>query len=241
MGLVGCLVLAFLPIGCTNSIEMAPVHYREQHQNDSHLLPDITIERLQACVERYGHQLESEFYRVEAKVQVDQEGRNHGLVLEGFPDSAPDLAACTKITLRDMAVPTSVLQLRSSKTNGQTKPMGNELANPIVAWEVAVAFAEFMAQHGGKVALYTVTVEVLSAAAVAGVAVYVGRRTKKKTKTCTELLQDCLLTSTADLPGNHPGHSRCVACFDKCSNGIWPKSIALDDGGSCYYPGLVQP
>lgn len=39
MGLFGCLVLAFLPLGCTNSIEMAPVHYREQHPSDRHLLP----------------------------------------------------------------------------------------------------------------------------------------------------------------------------------------------------------
>src|SRR4051812_40318834 len=86
MGLIGCLMLAFLPLGCANSIETAPLRYRTQHQNARHLLPDLTVERLQACVEEYGHQLPSESIRVEATVQVDDEGRNLGLkVVEGFP------------------------------------------------------------------------------------------------------------------------------------------------------------
>lgn len=241
MGLLGCLMLAFLPLGCMNSIAMAPVRYREQHPNARHLLRDITVERLQACVETHGDQLESDSSRVEATVQVDQYGRHFSLLVEGIPDSAKDFATCTETTLRDMALPMSVLQLRDEQMAGQKIPMGNYLANPIVAWEIAAAFAEFMAQHGGKAVLYSVTVEVLSAAAIAAVTVYVGKRTKtKKKKTCIEMLQDCLLTSTADLPGNHWRQSRCAACFEKCSNGSWPESIPLDDGGSCSYPGLVR-
>jgi len=238
MGLLGCLILAVLPVGCTKSIEMAPVRYRAQHQNARHLLRDITVERLQECVEKYGYQLQSESIDVEATVQVDDEGRHKGLVVKGIPDSAPDLAACTRITLGEMGVPTSVLQLRyeqtASTTNGQTKPMGNALANPIVMWEIAAALAEFAAQHGGKAVLYSVTIEVLSAAAIAGATVYVARRKKKDR--CTDYYEACVASSLWHKYGRHQWDSLCSLCAGVCfdNNGEWPSTVA---GKDCTYKG----
>lgn len=162
IGVAACLMLAFVPFGCAGSIETAPLRYREQHQNARHLLPDITVERLQACVEEHASQLEPQPYRVEAKVQVDQEGRKQDIVVGGIPDSAPDLAACTRIALRDMALPGSLRQLRGEETigmaNGQIVPRGNEIGNPIVLVELGSALAEFVAAHGGRMVIYAVTV-----------------------------------------------------------------------------------
>ncbi len=216
IALLGCLLLALTPLGCTNSIEMAPARYREQHPNARHLLRDITVERLQECFEKYGHQLASESSRVEATVRVDQEGRSLSLLVEGIPDSAPDFAACTRTTLRDMAVPESLLRLRpeqtASTTNGRTMPMGNEMANPVVAWELAAVLAEFIAQHGGRVVVYSVALTVLTPLAVLAVG--------KLSKRCRQVKEACIISCgdsklpTGDYAGN-PFHKCLRECMER--------------------------
>jgi hypothetical protein len=164
MGLLGCLMLAFLPIGCANSIETAPLRYREQHQNDGHLLPDITVQRLQACVEEYGRQLEPRSYRVEAKVKANQNAQIRDVEVGGIPDDAPDLAACTRITLREMSLPMSVRQLRPGQTIGAAdrplSPHRNEAGNVIVVG-IAILLGEFVVEYGGYTILFAVTLDLV--------------------------------------------------------------------------------
>ncbi len=158
VGLAAGMMAVFVSTGCTSSIEKAPLRYREQHQNGGHLLNDITIERLQGCVEEFGEQLSQDSLRVGATVRVDHDGRIKGVTVAGIPDSAPDLAACTRVTLREMLVPP--LPLRSDRNedtaNVPAKPVGNEIANVAVFVEIAILLGEFVAQHGGKAIVYAV-------------------------------------------------------------------------------------
>ena len=110
--LAACLALAFVPIGCTNSILMAPARYHEQNPDAVDLLPSITVERLQECVEQYGHQLDGSSYQVHVEVHEDPDGFHRKVELSGIPDSAPDLAACTRITRCEMNWPTRSLRRR---------------------------------------------------------------------------------------------------------------------------------
>lgn len=225
MGLIGCLMLAFTPLGCANSIETAPLRYREQHRNDGHLLPDITVQRLQACVEKYGHQLEPRFYRVDAKVKANQNAQIRNAAVEGIPDSAPDLAACTRITLREMSLPTSVRQLRPGDTIGATdRPLArhrNEAGNVIVVG-IVILLGEFVVEYGGYTILFAVTLDLVHEA-IKTIQEKVQEEDENK-KQCDAELTACLLTSLADLDGNVYRSSRCVMCYDGClaNNGVWP-------------------
>jgi hypothetical protein len=242
MGLIGCLFMAFMPVGCTSSIEQASLRYRAQNQNETHLLRDFTVERLQECVETYGKELrhlDPPFAHAKAHIQVSQEGQVVDVQVTGIPDSAPDLAGCTRIALREMTVPESVLSLRqkeaSASTTEQTVPRGNELANPIVLWEIGTLFAEFVAENGGRTVLYTVTIEVLSAAAIAAVAVAISRTQKNR---CTARFVNCTESPAGRARGNTWNDSRCGTCLKVCikNKGEWPKTIEMSPEGtvSCY-------
>jgi hypothetical protein len=211
-GLLACGTLAFMPLGCMSSTQQAARRYRAQHQDDGHLLRDITVERLQECVEAYGEQLgplDPPFSHANGHVQVTPEGQVLDVQLTGIPNRAPDLAACTRITLREMTVPASVLSLRQKQTADSTTeqpvPRGNEIGNPIVLWEIGAAMAEFVAEHGGRIVLYTVTIEVLTAAAVVAVA--------KLSKRCRQVKEKCIDSCTdSELPTG----TRYGVPFQKC-------------------------
>jgi hypothetical protein len=239
IGLLGCLILAFLPLGCARSIRNAPIRYRAQHQYDAHLLRDITVERLQECVEAYGEQLgplDPPFSHANGHVQVTPEGKVLDVQLTGIPDRAPDLAACTRITLREMTVPASVLSLRQKQTadstNEQTVPRGNEIGNPIVLWEIGAAMAEFAAEHGGRIVLYTVTIEVLTAAAVTATQHVLA--TKRTHKQCLDHYVACVASKLYRDLGRGAGDSRCSLCAAKCrdNKGVWPEEVG---SGPCTY------
>lgn len=227
-GLLACGALAIAP-GCGASNESVVTRYREE--NSGARIPDITAERLQGCVEEFGGQLEAESNRVEATVQVDAEGRTQGVSVAGVAEN--DFAACVRVALRDMAVPEMALRRKQAAT-GQTAPKGNELANPVILWEVGVMLAELLAAHGGKTVLYAVSVEVLSVVAVSGVNVYLKN---KKMKACQNHLNDCLATPTNDGRGNNWNEHRCLTCFGICRNtGDWPTSIPFLSGfETCEY------
>ena len=234
VGLLACGILGCMPLGCMSSTQQAAIRYRAQHQGTVDRLPDTTVEQLQGCTESHSEQLgqaDPPFAHAKAHVQVTPEGHVVDVDVTGIP---ADLAACTRMSLRAMALPGSVLSLRQKETEEsatrQTIPKGNEIANPVVLVEVAILLGEFIAQHGGRMVLYTVTLEVVSAAAVAGTAVYLKKRKKK---TCTEHLQDCLNTPLNDENGNNWNTMRCKTCFDVCRlSDRWPSEISL---GSCNY------
>ncbi len=225
VGLLGCLMLAFLPVGCANSIETAPLRYRAQHQNDGHLLPDITVQRLQACVEKYGHQLEPQSYRVEAKVKANQDAQIRNVEVGGIPDGAPDLAACTRITFREMSLPMSVRQLRPGQTIGAAdRPMPrhrNEAGNVIVVG-IVILLGEFVVEYGGYTILFAVTLDLVHEA-VKDVAEALRLRGQAK-KDCDREMANCFLTETADKSGSVKGGHRCEWCWDACmrNGGNWP-------------------
>ena len=227
LGLAACLALAFVPIGCTNSILMAPARYHEQNPGAIDLLPSITVERLQECVEQYGHQLDGSSYQVHVEVHEDPDGFRRKVELSGIPDSAPDLAACSRITFRQMAVSGPLRQSLREVTAAadSAAPMRNELANPLVAAEILLVLAEYAAQHGGRVVLYSVAVGVLSAVAVAGTKRYI-QRTRKK---CLEHYVECMATGR----GNNWSESRCGTCRAVCENqGAWPSHIEMFPEGT---------
>jgi hypothetical protein len=237
IGLLVGMSAAFGPTGCSNSLQQASARYREQHQNRHQLLGDAAVEKLQACVDEFSDQLSVESLGVSGVVQMDREGRIYGVTVTGFPDGAQDLAACTRSALSAVAVPDLPLRATSTEESANTsvKPTGNEMANPAIALEVAILLGEFAAQHGGKVVLYSVTVEVLSAAAIAAVTVYLTKTRKKKS--CTEHLQACLDTPMNDEVGNNWNTRRCKTCFDICRpSNQWPTSVPFfNDVGSCEY------
>jgi hypothetical protein len=235
MVLAGCLALAFLPLGCASSIGTASLRYRKQHQNDDRRLPDMTIERLQECVETYGEQLgplDPPLSHAKGHVQVTPEGEVVDIQLTGIPDSAPDFAACVRITLRDMTVPASVLSLRQKETPGeaneQTVLRGNEVGNPMVLVELGAALAEFVAQHKGRIVLYTVTIEVLGAAAVVATQEMLKKKNNWRKK-CTDGYVNCIMSPTGWGRGNTWNESRCGTCRNVCdaNNGSWPPDIEM--------------
>lgn len=207
-------------------METAVTRYRDE--NSGARIPDITAERLQGCVEEFGGQLTAESNRVLATVQVDPEGRTQGVTVAGVPES--DFAACVRVALQDMAVPDLALR-RRQETAGQTAPMGNELANPVILWEVGVMLAELLAAHGGKTVLYTVSVEVLSVVAVSGVNVYLRKKRKDR---CTDYYEECVASQLYRDLGRGEGDSRCGACANMCviNNGNWPSAVG---NGTCVY------
>lgn len=214
MGLLGCCILPFMPIGCANSIEQAPVRYHEQHPHSGDRLPDITVERLQACFEDHNDQIEQDSLRVGATVQVDPDGQIQRVIVTGIPEIASDFAACTRTALRNMSIsPSNVFEMRrrqtSARTNGSTVPKSNEIANPAVVVEVAILLGEFIAQHGGRAVLYAVTIEVLSAAAIAGY--------KKLSQRCRRVKEACIIScGSSTLPTWDPSGNPFHKCLREC-------------------------
>jgi hypothetical protein len=198
-------------MGCSNSLQEASMRYREQHRNRRYLLHDNTVEQLQACVEEFGDQVSDDSFRVGATVQVDREGRIHGVPVTDIPDTAPGLAGCTRIALRNMNVPDLPLRSDSSEDAASVpaKPMGNEVANPAIVVEFVVLLGEFAAQHGAKTVLYAVTIEVL-----AGLAITAASRLTAK---CRRVKEACIIScSDAELPTWDPGGNPFHRCMREC-------------------------
>ena len=224
MGLLGCAFVGFVPFGCSSSIERVPLRYREETKGPR--LPDITVERLQACVDEYGRQqLEERTYRIDAKVKSDRDGRILDVHMDGIPGNASDFAACTQTALQDMTIPGALLQLRPGQTLGiADKPMvlhRNEAGNVLIVG-VLIVLGEFAAQYGGYVILFAVTVELVDTAVkdIAGVL----RREDEIKEDCRHEFQKCLLSDTADEYGSVEGSSRCEWCLQACTRngGNWP-------------------
>lgn len=218
------------PTGCTSSTTSAPQRYHLQNSNSRRpFLSDTTVERLQACAEEFAGNLEDGTIRVDATVRVNQDGRIQKVIVEGVPDNAPDLAACTRIALFDMAVPALPLRLDNAPDEKEmpTPPAGNELANPILLGEALVLLAEFMAQHGGRAILYAVAVEVVAATAVAGA--HELRRRRRNKDNCVDGYERCVESPLYYDEGKHIRDTRCDLCRALCvlNKGEWPAMSSL--------------
>lgn len=109
---------------------------------------------------------------------------------------------------------------------------GNELGNPIVLWEIGTLLAEFLAANGGRIVLYTVTIEVLGAGAVEATQLATTKKQRNRDK-CRDQYVDCTDSRLAQDLGKHAGDSRCSLCRDICEvQGKWPSWAPV---GSCDY------
>jgi hypothetical protein len=230
LGLLGCLLLAFVPIGCASTLEHPPLKQQSSSATGPQV-PARTVARLQECVDEYADQLEGHSYRMRANVKIGQE-----LIIEEVRIADlvhPDLDACTRVALRAMAVPESVLQLGVeewfARANEQT-PAARAMMGNAAVWYITIKLIEIAIQASAVTIVVAVTVELTHEAVEAL------RRRRPRKKTCTEHLQDCLETPTNDGQGNNWNTKRCKTCFDLCKDGKWPETIEFIDGpASCAY------
>lgn len=113
VGFARWIVLALMPLGCGGGL--GHVTARQESSNNRPVLPDRTVERLQACVAEYGDQFGPGHYRFNPHVRVDQEGYTQAISTEDMPATAHDFAACTRVALDDMALPNAVLNTPPSE------------------------------------------------------------------------------------------------------------------------------
>jgi hypothetical protein len=224
------LLLSTTQLACVPDPVTAPTMSEGSH------IPAITAERLQACMSEYGEQLDGQSYRVPATVKVNQDGRVVKVALDGMPLAAPDLAACARVALRDMAVPDSVLRLRPDEppiSQQQSKPARGMMGNILVLGG-AIALGEIVAKAFGATLIFAVAVELVHEGIEAG------RRTPKDPKKiCNEKRTECLMTDLGSIKHEDVWQvSRCHPCRDQCvgKNGEWPSKIEMGNKFvSCEY------
>jgi len=158
-GLVGAM-----SFGCGGA---APTIRQRAPTADRPAIPRITAERLQECVNEYGHQLEGGSWAFGPTIQVDSEGYVVNVDDGGVPKTAAELAACTRSAWTDMAIPASVFDLRAKQlasTNEPTVEQRSYLSNPAVVVIVVVGLGEIALEAGAITILFAVTVKVVDKA-----------------------------------------------------------------------------
>ena len=192
-------------------------------------------------MKEYGDQLDGRAFAFYPKMKVNQDGRVTEVYAGNVPETAPDLAACIRITLREMSVPEWMLKIRPAQNmhppEGSTEALRKEMANPVVvAWALLILFAELTIEVEGIEVALMVSLEVVAATAEV---LETLRKKSNAERKCQRELNECLMTSTNDWDGNNWNEKRCLTCFGICKqSGEWPKSVPISDGGgSCSYPG----
>jgi len=199
-------------------------------------MPSITVSRLQNCFSIHGGQLPQGRHRFHPVVKVDQDGMRWGVETPDMPSSAPDFAACTRIALGDMAIPSSVFQMRTTQS---TLAQRSYMGNPAVVVLVVVGLSEIVLEAGAYTILFAVTVKVVDKAKD-DVVEALKRRPPitdgEDDKECVDGYERCILSGGGGTRGNHLGTSSCETCLRVCQNkGGWPSSIPV--GGrmvSCF-------
>jgi len=153
-------------VGCGATAGCGGVTVHEVSPASPNSLPAITIARIQGCTAEFGKQLEPGSYNFNPIVEVDRDGYKRGVEMSGVPDTAPDLAACMRIALNDMAIPASVFNMRSTQsasTDEPTKEQRTLLGNPavVVAVVVVVEVGEIVLEAGAITILFATTVKVV--------------------------------------------------------------------------------
>ncbi len=144
------------------------VSIRQQPTDDRPAIPPITAQRLQECVKEYGNQLNAGSWAFSPEIRVDQDGRVLDVDAGGVPNTAPDLAACVRVTLGDMAIPSSIFNMRSMQSTSITEPTIEQrslVGNPAVVVVVVVEVGEIVLESGAITILFATTVKVLDKAA----------------------------------------------------------------------------
>ncbi len=162
-GFRGSVALGLIALGC-GGVEPT---IRPQSASDRPAVPQITAERLQACVKEYGHQLDGGSWAFSPKLQVDRDGYVVDAYAGEVPKTAPDLAACTRDTMRSMAIPGwpfNLPQLQSVASNNEaTVVQRSQLGSPavVVVVVVEVALAELVLEAGAFTVVFAATVQIV--------------------------------------------------------------------------------
>ncbi|HRI70839.1 MAG TPA: hypothetical protein PK156_41685 [Polyangium sp.] len=131
-------------------------------------LPRITAERLQGCVNDFREQLPDGSWAFSPEVLVYPNGRIARVNAGGVPETAPDLAACTRDALGDMAIPSGVFNMRRKQsfasTTTQTSEQRSLMGNPALVVIVVVGLGEIAIEAGAATILFAVTVKVVDKA-----------------------------------------------------------------------------
>jgi hypothetical protein len=237
-GFLGSMALALMPLGCGG---MEPTIRQQQSPTPEHpAVPPKTAERLQECVKEHGYQLEGGPWAFSPTIQVDREGYVVNVNAGEMPKTAPDLAACTRIALGDMAIPSYFFNLRQKQsdtaTSESTMAQRSYMGSPAVVVVVVVGLSEIVLEAGAVTILFAVTVKVVDKA-VDDVADLVKRRRIWRDQ-CADDYTDCIASPAGRARGNHWNMTRCGTCREVCekNEGIWPSTVPLfpEPAVSCY-------
>jgi hypothetical protein len=236
-GFLGSMALALIPLGC-GGIE--PTIRQQQSPTPEHPpVPQITAERLQECVKEHGHQLEGGSWAFSPTIQVNREGYVDEVNAGEIPKTAPDLAACIRIALGDMAIPSHIFNLRSTQsdtaTNEPTMAQRSYIGSPAVVVVVVVGLSEIVLEAGAVTILFAVTVKVVDKA-VDDVAEAIKNRRKPWKDACTTHYENCIDSPAGRARGNVWNQTRCGLCKRSCDlRKIWPPAVIVwDEWESCY-------
>ncbi len=185
----------------------------------------------------HGAQLEPQYYRLDSKVEVDEDGYKQNVTIEGIPDSAPDFGACMRIALQDMPIAdepfregVKLLKYRRQETNATQRALVGHPVVIVVAG-VTIVVSEVMLEAGAVTILTAVTVKVVEKA-VEDVA-ELAKKSRWLNK-CVAHYTACITTALGGPNGgNHYKSSLCDTCFRRCDfDKAWPGAVGA---GSCEY------
>ncbi|TKC95704.1 hypothetical protein [Polyangium fumosum] len=219
LGLLGCATLSLVPLGCGAKITYPAA-------SEGPRVPDATAERLRACVDEFGGDLDRGYYTFDYKVLADPEGRVVDVASKGVPHA--DLAGCTRIALRGMTVPEGLLKLRLAepiaRTNGQTMPERALVGEVVIVTvtTVTIVFVDLLIEAGVATMVFAVTLEIAKDIAEA-----IQKKPRWK-ELCDEELNDCLDSPKQSIPGSVEGSSLCLWCREKCTSKGWPEAVKKD-------------
>ena len=222
------LALALMPLGCASSIE-AP---ESGHvvTGDELRVPRTTAVRLQECLETYQDEISSSYSAIRYRVNVDKHGRVVDVATNDIPKSAPDFAACTRVSLRDMNVPDRALRRGPGQSVGSTNnqtPAARGAMGDVLVSGAEVVLEELAVTAGGITMLFTISI-VLAVSGVSDIVEAIDEDLENK-RYCDEMRTQCLHTYRSNEFGPKHGHSRCQACYNECrgAGGVWPSIVWL--------------
>jgi hypothetical protein len=164
--LIICMVFSLMPLGC-HSVRL---RHGSGRAGQPHL-PEFTAEQLLECGELAQEDIESKWSAVDARVELDENGRVLSTTTKGEPN--PEVGMCIRYALRNMRVSKDVIDnagfrsISSSSPNAGTILNREYIAEPVTVTVVVIVFVDVIIE-GALVALgITVTATVAKEAAKA--------------------------------------------------------------------------
>ena len=221
-GLLCCLTLGFLPLGCGGVDESAQV--QQPVMAEGLKLPESTLAGLQACADEYAPRLPSSKYELSVAVEVSSSGQVVKMTTSQAKPYNQGVGSCTMLALEAMQIPVSELRTRSAPgiSKNTQSPAGRGQIG--FAIPIALGIAEILIVSGAVTFIFTIAVSL-----VASIADTVDDYLDVKRK-CEEQYKDCLESATADKKGGSPKHTLCYSCRDGCigERGDWPRRVHVD-------------